>query len=175
MFELTSDGVLTFAGGDAPDVDAGGGTDQVFEVEVQAADPGELFDRQTIQVTVENDPSDDDPGGVNVVEGTDGVDFLKGTAGNDIFRPGAGFVDVIDLSDGGTDIIEFGAETSNGVREFDYVLGFDGANGDRLDLGGATISQELNFFGRTFLFLEPDNDVILLFGVNDFDQDNWVL
>ncbi|MFK7945163.1 MAG: Ig-like domain-containing protein [Paracoccaceae bacterium] len=168
LFELSPDGVLTFV--NDPDFEAplDDGEDNVYDVQVTATNPDGAATSQDITVSVLNDPSDDEPGGDNVVSGTAGVDFLQGTAGDDVFRPGAGFVDLIDLRAGGSDTIEFFGETDNGVREVDYVLGF--GSDDFLDLGGASIDNELNFFGRTYLFLEGDNDVIVLFGVQGFDE-----
>ena len=154
-FTLNADGSFSYTPAD------GFTGDDTF---TYAASDGELSTTQTVTVTVQPE---------GIIAGTDGVNFLRGTTENDVFSSGAGFVDVIDLSDGGDDTIVFGDETNNGVREFEYVLGFNA--GDRLDLGGATISQELNFFGRTFLFLEPDNDVVVLFGVNDFDESSQLL
>ena len=123
---------------------------------------GNLTDTATVNVTVNT------VGGPGIILGTEDTDFLSGTPANEVFVPLGGPVDVIDLLDGGADTIEFRGETDNGMREFDYVLGF--GEGDLLDLGGVGIRQELNFFGRTFLFLEGDADVIVLFGVNDFDE-----
>ncbi|MEQ9125700.1 MAG: hypothetical protein RIM80_24395, partial [Alphaproteobacteria bacterium] len=63
---------------------------------------------------------------------------------------------------------EFGAETSNGIRERDYIYGFDAD--DKLDLGGATIVREVNAPTATLLQLSGDGDLVYLVGVSDFDE-----
>ena len=102
-----------------------------------------------------------------LIEGSAAQDRLIGTGADEIFRTFAGAADVA-FSNGGADVFEFGAETTNGVRERDYIYGFDAD--DKLDLGGAFIVNEINAPTATLLQLSGDGDVIYLMGVSDFDE-----
>ncbi|MEM1159559.1 MAG: Ig-like domain-containing protein [Pseudomonadota bacterium] len=174
LFEINaSTGALNFI--DAPDfeaaIDTGGiPDDNVYEVEVSVGD-GDETDTQVISVTVENDPDDEGGDDPLVIEGTEGSDRLIGTGADEIFRALGGAVDIM-AGGGGSDTFEFGDEVDNGVREFTYILDFDGD--DFLDLNG-TGFQEFNFAGRTYLVLEGDGDIALLFSTPDFDETTQLL
>ena len=174
LFEIdAATGALNFV--DAPDfenpVDAGGTpADNVYEVEVSVGDGAET-DTQTISVTVENDPDDDGGDDPLVIEGTDGNDRLIGTGADEIFQALGGTVDIL-AGNGGSDTFEFGDETNNGVREFTYILDF--GDDDFIDLNGAGFT-ELNVFGRTYLVIEGDGDIALLFNTPDFDETTQLL
>lgn len=173
LFLIDVDGALRFAV--APDFEApeDANLDNVYEVEVTATDAGSTSGgasasaTKTLLVSVLDDPDDEAPELIPVT-GSNGLDILLGTSADEVYRPGAGLLDLISLFPGGADTIEFGDETSNSVREVDIVIGF--GPDDSLDLGGASILREINRPFQTTLILDGDNDRIILIGVSDFDE-----
>ena len=125
-------------------------------------------DTATVSVSVE-------PGETPVepvrIEGTAGTDRLAGTAADEIIAGKGGAIDILQ-GGGGADVFEF-RNMANGKAEAAYITDF-GAD-DRLDLGGAAITQQFVAGGSTHLILEGDGDRIVLLGFDQFDADINVL
>ena len=163
LLTLNSDGTFDYdPNSQFEALNAGDQATDSFEYTISDGNGG--TDTAIVTVTIDGV---DDVGGPLIIDGTPGFDRLMGTAADEIFRSQGGVVDQM-FSNGGADIFEFGAETSNGVFERDYIYGFNAD--DRLDLGGATIATEINSPFATTLFLSGDGDAIYLIGVADFDE-----
>ncbi|MEL6476199.1 MAG: Ig-like domain-containing protein [Pseudomonadota bacterium] len=166
LFRIDETGFISFA--EAPDFEQplDAGTDNVYDLTVEVFD-GLDTTTQSISVRVE----DVEEGGEIVIEGTPQNDVLIGTDAGETFRSLGGAID-FSTGGGGDDIFEFGAETSNGIREFDYITDF--GEGDRLDIGDRTIVREVNTPTQTILLLNGDFDTIVLLGVDNFDENQLV-
>ncbi|MEL6565490.1 MAG: Ig-like domain-containing protein, partial [Pseudomonadota bacterium] len=81
-------------------------------------------DTETVTVTING--VDDDPvtGGLNLVQGTDQNDRLRGTDEADLIISGAGARDILNGFDG-ADVFYFGSEVGNGVDERDIIRDFE--------------------------------------------------
>jgi VCBS repeat-containing protein len=141
--------------------------DNIYEVRVEAFD-GTATSTQDIMVEV----LDVNEGGVTTVTGTPGFDQVVGTALDETIESLGGLID-FSIGGGGVDTFAFGSETTNGMREFDYILDF--GTDDFLDLGGASIVQEINLPAQTTLVLDGDGDRIILAGVANFDEANQLV
>lgn len=161
-------GELSFI--NAPDFENAGdvGGDNTYNVTVSAFDGTETV---TQDITV-NVTDVDETGGPTILTGTSGFDVLFGSGDDEVFRTLGGRIDQ-SFAGGGADVFEFGNETSNGQREFDFIFGFDGD--DALDLGGASILLEVNRPLATYLVLDGDFDIVVLFGTADFDETTQLL
>lgn len=107
-----------------------------------------------------------------LITGTEGRDILNGTEADEIIAGLGGRQDVIS-GGGGADLFVFGAEISNGKRDYTVITDF--GDDDLLDLGGAEITREVNTPAQTLLFVGEDNDIIALKGVTDFNEDQQLL
>ncbi|WP_424971012.1 Ig-like domain-containing protein [Dinoroseobacter sp. S76] len=169
LFNIDEDtGELSFI--NAPDFENAGdaGGDNIYNVTVSAFDGTETV---TQDITV-NVTDVDDTGAPTILTGTSGFDVLFGSGDDEIFRTLGGRIDQ-SFAGGGADVFEFGDETSNGQREFDFIFGFDGD--DALDLGDASILLEVNRPLATYLVLDGDFDIVVLFGTADFDETTQLL
>ncbi|MEM8698783.1 MAG: Calx-beta domain-containing protein, partial [Pseudomonadota bacterium] len=166
LFRIDGAGFISFV--DAPDFEApgDGDADNIYDLTVEVFD-GRDTTTQSISVTV----TDVDEGEGITIEGTDGSDVLVGSDQDETFVSLGGPVDV-STGGGGQDIFAFGAETSNGIREFDYITDF--GQDDLLDIGDATIVREVISPTQTILLLSGDFDTIFLLGVDGFDQNQLV-
>ena len=142
------------------------GADNFYDVRVQVSD-GTVTSTQDIMVQV-LDVADN----ALVILGTPGFDQLAGSGADETIQTLGGIID-FSVGGGGSDTFAFGAETSNGVLEFDYILDF-GAD-DFISLGGASIVQEINSPAQTTLILDGDGDLIVLSGIADFDETTQLL
>ncbi|WP_424965863.1 Ig-like domain-containing protein [Dinoroseobacter sp. S375] len=169
LFNIDADtGELSFI--TAPDFETPGdvGEDNTYNVTVSAFDGTDTVTQDvTISVT-----DVDETGGPTVLTGTSGFDVLFGSSEDEIFQTLGGRIDQ-SFAGGGADVFEFGSETSNGQREFDFIFGFDGD--DALDLGTASILLEVNRPAATCLVLDGDFDIVVLFGTADFDETTQLL
>lgn len=80
-----------------------------------------------------------------------------------MFQPLGGNADQV-LHGGGMDLVEFGAETTNGKTEITQTFRF--SSDDTLDLGGATVESLRNGGQFADLTLSGDGDRIVVFGVH---------
>ncbi|MEM7602188.1 MAG: cadherin-like domain-containing protein, partial [Verrucomicrobiota bacterium] len=110
--------------------------------------------------------------GDDQIFGFGGSDRIAGRSGDDIIFSGAGFVDRI--SGGrGDDVFTFGDETSNGHFEIDIIQDY-GRGDDKIDLGGAEVAHSWSLFGKTFLKLEGDGDLVVVKGARKFSDIDFV-
>ncbi len=110
--------------------------------------------------------ADDDAAPLPVVAGTAGIDFLVGTGAAERIEARGGPLDQV-FGGGGADVFVF-ADIA-GARDVMTVQDF--AAEDRLDLGGATVSQTISLGGSSYLVLEGDDgDLVVLNGVADYED-----
>ena len=99
-------------------------------------------------------------GGDDIIFGTGGSDVISGGAGNDVIIGGGG-ADV--LSGGsGADVFRYLSASDSGVAwgDFDTIMDFNSAEGDRIDLSAAVVSNnttvmDLGTFRVTETFEDP--------------------
>ncbi|MEM6743165.1 MAG: Ig-like domain-containing protein, partial [Pseudomonadota bacterium] len=142
-----------------------GGTpgDNLYEISI-TADDGGVNGATTQGFVVEVFDVDE----TITIVGTPGYDRLQGSGADEVFQPLGGPLDVLYLG-GGVDVVEFGPETSNGVRDVTYLYEF-GAD-DFIDIGDRAIASEINAGGSTYLTLSGDFDLIAMIGTPDFTDD----
>lgn len=100
---------------------------------------------------------------LNLVEGTDGRDSLRGTDSADAIRSLGGSYDRLFGGDGADQFI-FGAETSNGSRERDVIMDYEvGIDAIVLE-DGASVDQIRESRGQVIVYLEDDRDAIYVRG-----------
>ena len=101
-----------------------------------------------------------------MVNGTAGIDFMKGTAASETFVLSGGN-DLVTTGDG-ADVILFLAH-DNGRRDMVTVTDFD-VTADRIDLNGASV-QDIRALGNDLLIrIAGEGDILRLQGVSDADQ-----
>ena len=97
---------------------------------------------------------------------------LVGSADAEIVRSLGGLVDLV-IGGGGADVFEFGDELSNQTSETDYIMDF--SSDDTIDLGGASVNMTFAFGGSTYIYAGVDNDLIVLFGYDEFDPGTQIV
>jgi hypothetical protein len=119
-------------------------------------------DTATVSVTVA-------PSGLYIV-GTEQNDRLDGTEGNDTLDPLGGLRDELEGFDG-ADFFDLASSTTNGITEKKVILDFDAAEGDLINLGGASVASYVVRNGNLSIRLDGDGDTVNLRGFSDFDLD----
>ena len=130
------------------------------------SDPARSSDHDPVVVGLDLRPED----APLVVTGTPGVDRLLGTDAPEIIDARGGRFDLV-RGGGGADVFRF--TDTEGRRDALFVADFD-ADEDALALAGAEIADARALGGNLLLRLVEDRDVILLRGVDDLAEVNFV-
>lgn len=161
-------GVLSFT--TAPDYELPGDADgnNSYEVEIAASD-GIDSDSFVFVVNVQDVNENTGP---NVITGTTGMDRLYGTPDDDIIHGLGGPLDVM-AGYGGNDTFVI-RPWMTGRSETTYIMDYT-AGEDVIDLGTATILRSTTNISGTTVFLSGgDNDKVVLFGVSDIADVDFV-
>ncbi|EAQ04196.1 cadherin domain/calx-beta domain protein [Pseudooceanicola batsensis HTCC2597] len=160
LFDISSDGTLSFKV--APDYEApgDGNTDNSYLIDVTVFDGTETV---TTEVTVNVTDEDEGPE-LNEILGTTGRDYLLGTSEADVFIFNGGFGDMA-RGQGGADVFDVSVNMSNGVRDASRI--FDWSEDDALS--GITLADvemaTVRSLPTALLFTYgPDNDMMTITG-----------
>ncbi len=166
LFEIdATTGALSFVA--APDFEAPGdaGGDNVYDVVIGVTDEFLFLTEQAVSVSVTDVAEGTPP---VLITGTNGNDRLIGTDADEIIDPLAGRLDVM-MGGGGADVFMLASSCTNGVRETRNITDFT-AGEDLIDLGAAAVARVVSLGTATYLYLDHEQDVIILNGVTGWDD-----